>query len=759
MFRRRRPSIPAALAGLALVGVPNAYADPAPGTCEYDATTKTATYAWPSSYQSSDIPLIQRVGDDIKVGRSTSRDCPGATAANTDVIRILGSPPNATASNPDDIVLAPHTPLITPGGAAIKVEFVGVAAARKVRLRVNGTTGRDAVVAGQLGVNFNADEPTPDVDLYVLDGADKRAGGIQPSNMGCSTSLCSELSDPGTTGNDFLSTQGGFGTGGAAYQGTLSNAVLLGGEGEDHLAATNWTDVIGGPGNDDLDGPGTPDNRARVRFDSATGPIRVDLAVATPQSTGQGTDTITGFGAAMGGKFADELYGNDDENGLDGGSLLDDANGGDHIEGRGGDDILSGGPGNDTLLGGPGEDTLDGSSGDDDLDGGADDDSLTGDVGTGAGQDGDDILKGGPGDDRLLPARGTDVVDGGPGSDTISFAYLLTGVTYDMAVHTQQNTGGGGMLTATGVENVSTSEYTDTIFGDDGPNRVTGLGDHWSTPKPPNHDAVHLRGGDDYLSAFSPTQGVTVYGGPGNDTVWGSRGPDVIDGGPGADSVWARDGDDTLTGPAEGVKDTLRCEEGNDTVTSYDDGLDVLEECEIGTPGTPPAPAPAPVAPVAVPAAPAVVPVAPASTPPVTPAPAPTATPVKKLPSSLLDIPKSSTKTCLSRRSFTITLKQKKGVVYQRAVVTLKAGKKEIVRKLKPKTVRVKVKSKKKSKTGKRKTRTVKKTQVKVNLKGLPKGKFSVEIEVTAKDGAVLTGKRTYRTCTPKRTSKKKSKL
>ncbi|MGK2939881.1 MAG: hypothetical protein ACSLFR_19090, partial [Solirubrobacteraceae bacterium] len=184
-----------------------------------------------------------------------------------------------------------------------------------------------------------------------------------------------------------------------------------------------------------------------------------------------------------------------------------------------------------------------------------------------------------------MPARGTDVVHGGPDTDTISFTYVLSGVTYDMAVQTQQDTGGGGLLTATGIENVSTSEFSDTIFGDDGPNRIRGLGDYFTTPKPPNRDVIDLRGGKDYGS-IGTTQGGTVLGGLGDDTLRGGNGPDALDGGPGADDVSAGEGDDTLTGPAEGVKDTLRCEEGNDTVTSYDDGLDVLTECELGTPGT-----------------------------------------------------------------------------------------------------------------------------------------------------------------------------
>lgn len=742
MFPRCRLSIPvAALTGLALGCAPTASAAPAPGVCEHDPAAQKVSYTWPTSYVSSDLPIIQQVSGAIKVGRSTSNACGGATTGNTTRIEILGQPFGAFGN--DHIVLSLHNPLLTTGGEEIRVEFV--APGTNVRVRVNGSTGDDHIVAGENGINFTADETVPDVDVTV-----SGAGRIQPGNMGCDvgSSTCSALNDAGTAGNDVLSTQGGSGTGGPAYQALTASGVLIGGQGNDTLRAADWSSVNGGPGNDVLVGPGTPDNNAAVRYDTAPGPVTVDLADTGQQDTGDGADTITGFDRAMGGRFADTLEGDGDENSLDGGSVHG-TDVGDTLNGRGGDDSLSGGPGDDTLDGGPGDDNLSGSTGSDTMRGGDGDDSLTGDTGTDAGQNGNDTLEGGAGNDLLTPARGNNTVDGGPGTDTISFSYLTAGVTYDLAVETQ-DTGGGGVLTARNLENITTSYFSDTIYGDDKPNRVMGNFDASGTPKPANRDVIDLRGGDDYASVRTE-QGARVLGGPGDDQLFGDDGPDELDGGSGADTIWAREGDDTLTAPAEGAKDTLRCEEGNDTVTSYDAGLDVLEDCEVGTPGTPRVPpAPAPDAPT--PDAPA--PLPPAPVPPAVTEPLMQPLAPEKLPSSLLDAPKSSTKTCLSRRSFTITLKQKQGVVYRRAVVTLKAGEKQIVRHLTPRTVRVKVKRK-----GKRKARTVKKTQVPVSLVGLPKGKFTVDIEVTAKDGAVLTGKRTYRTCEKKRLPPKKNKL
>ena len=479
MVRRVRPPILSiVLAGLALVCAPAAFAQPAPGVCEHSGST--VSYTWPTDYLSSNLPVIQQNGGIITVGRTGASTCPGATTATTTLIRIFGRPAGSFSS--DQIVLSLHNPLLTTGGQEIKVEFVNPEV--NVRLRVNGSSADDHIVAGANGININADEATPDVDVFATG-----SGGIQPENMGCSAAMatCVAGSNPGTAGNDFLSTQGGFGTGGPAYQALTASGVLIGGPDNDRLVAADWTGVHGGPGNDTLEGPGTPNNNAAVRFDGAAGPVTVDLAVVAPQNTGAGTDTISGFDRIVGSGHADFLYGDGDNNSIDGG------NGNDRIEGRDGDDSLSGSGGDDTLIGGAGKDMLTGSTGNDTLEGGEGDDTLYGDTGTLTGQNGNDILRGGPGADYLLPARGNDVVEGGPDTDTLSFTYVLSGVTYDMAVLTQQDTGGGGLLTATGIENVATSEFSDTIYGDDGPNRVIGAGDHFTTPKPPNRDVVHLR--------------------------------------------------------------------------------------------------------------------------------------------------------------------------------------------------------------------------------------------------------------------------
>ena len=88
-----------------------------------------------------------------------------------------------------------------------------------------------------------------------------------------------------------------------------------------------------------------------------------------------------------------------------------------------------------------------------------------------------------------------------------------------------------------------------------------------------------------------------------------------------------------------------------------------------------------------------------------------------------------ATKKCASRRSFKITVKLPKGEKAKSAVVLVN-------------NKRVK------SLTGKKVTAPV-------DLRGLPKGQFTVKITVTTTGGKTLTQSRKYKTCAPKAKKKK----
>lgn len=121
-------------------------------------------------------------------------------------------------------------------------------------------------------------------------------------------------------------------------------------------------------------------------------------------------------------------------------------------------------------------------------------------------------------------------------------------------------------------------------------------------------------------------------------------------------------------------------------------------------------------------------PTPPPSAPPPAPAPAPTPAPQPKPAAapaltSLATLP--STTKCVSRRSFRIRLREPKGVQIAEARVFVNG----------------------------RRAKTVKgvRTTANVDLRGLPKGRFTVRIELRTADGRKITGTRRYRTCAVKR--------
>ncbi len=80
---------------------------------------------------------------------------------------------------------------------------------------------------------------------------------------------------------------------------------------------------------------------------------------------------------------------------------------------------------------------------------------------------------------------------------------------------------------------------------------------------------VDGQAGDDDLSAAPSRHAVSMTGGDGGDTLWGSRGDDTLDGAGGDDWIFARAGNDSVTG-GDGV-DRMSGNNGNDTLSGGDD--------------------------------------------------------------------------------------------------------------------------------------------------------------------------------------------
>ena len=130
------------------------------------------------------------------------------------------------------------------------------------------------------------------------------------------------------------------------------------------------------------------------------------------------------------------------------------------------------------------------------------------------GRGGDDILNGGNGDDILSGGLGNDTLNGGAGIDTATYIESSAPVTVSLVSNTA--TGGEGNDTLSSIENVTGSNFADTLTGNDSANVIKGL--------------------------------------DGNDIIQGGKGSDTLTGGAGSDTfVWIA-GDDA-SNPTDTITD------------------------------------------------------------------------------------------------------------------------------------------------------------------------------------------------------------
>jgi Ca2+-binding RTX toxin-like protein len=267
--------------------------------------------------------------------------------------------------------------------------------------------------------------------------------------------------------------------------------VLHGGNGNDHLWGEDGHDVVAGDaGADTLSGGNADDYISghagvdTVTYSDYNVPVTVSLDGAyNDGKAGEGDNVLPDVETVIGGSGGDTLTGDADPNTLVGGD------GPDTLSGLGGADLLQGGPKADVLDGGDDSDTLDGGTENDQLSGGH----------------GYDALRGGPGSDKLT---------GGADGDTADYSDSKSPVTVDLKAETAA---GNGSDTLTSVENVSGSNYADTLKGNDGSNTISGFD---------GPDTIVGRGGNDHL-----------FGAGGADLLRGDAGDDELSGGPGTDTV------------------------------------------------------------------------------------------------------------------------------------------------------------------------------------------------------------------------------
>jgi Ca2+-binding RTX toxin-like protein len=224
-------------------------------------------------------------------------------------------------------------------------------------------------------------------------------------------------------------------------------------------------------------------------------------------------------------------------------------------------DTLTGGSGNDILSGQAGNDTLFGKGGVDLLSGGAGDDVLTGGTGN-------DQVFGQAGNDRMIWNNGdnTDLNEGGAGTDTVEVNGANAADIFTIAANGARVRFDRSNLIPFSIDIGTTENLV-----------VNGLG------------------GDDQVTAANGLArliAITVDGGAGNDTIFGSDAADVLLGGDGNDFIDGNGGDDVaFMGAGDDVfkwdpgdgSDVVEGQDGFDTMLFI--GANVSEQIDISANG------------------------------------------------------------------------------------------------------------------------------------------------------------------------------
>ena len=265
--------------------------------------------------------------------------------------------------------------------------------------------------------------------------------------------------------------------------GLAGNDWLDGGSGADHM--------YGGPGHDSY----VVDNAGDV----------VD------ETGGDGTDTVY---SSVSFNLADPLHaiGSIENLTLTGNSSI-------NATGNDLDNILLGNSKANVLIGGAGADWLDGGGGTDTASYATSASGVTVSLALGTGIGGDaqgdhlfniENLTGSNFDDTLEGNAGNNKLVGGWGIDTVSYAHAASGangvgVTVDLSSTKAQNTVTAGSDTLSGFENLTGSQFNDTLRGTAGDNVITGLGGNDKLTGAGGNDTfVFLPGfGNDMITDFT----------------------------------------------------------------------------------------------------------------------------------------------------------------------------------------------------------------------------------------------------------------
>ncbi len=360
---------------------------------------------------------------------------------------------------------------------------------------------------------------------------------------------------------------------------TSVSGTLNGGAGDDQLVGGKENDTFagGGPtgGNDTVVYAGI--NQTGLTLDRTTGVTASLPARGAAPTTNNGqageNDTINGdIEGLVGGNGPDNLTGSSDPDTIAGavppGTPL----------------VTTTPAGVDTINGAGGSDTLlSGDSGS--VNGGADNDQIVGGRSTSA----TTVIHGDGGNDTLVSGLGDDDLSGDTGANTLAYASVqqgaltivnrgTNGVTATLPNAGQTATGGrtGGQEQDTirpGIGTLVGSNGSDVLTGSNGADQIAGVapaGTPGVAPGPPGNDSLN--------------------GGAGSDVLLGAGGNDALTGGPGGDVFLAAAGNDLLR-TRDGTVESPSCGTGTDLVAAdaTDKPASDCETVDTGASSTPPA--------------------------------------------------------------------------------------------------------------------------------------------------------------------------
>ena len=244
---------------------------------------------------------------------------------------------------------------------------------------------------------------------------------------------------------------------------------------------------------------------------------------------------------------------------------------------------------------------------------------------------GGSVLQGLGGNDTLVSGPGADTLDGGADTDTASYAAAKAGVTVNLGLSGQQDTGGAGKDTLISIETLIGSKFNDTLTAGPGGSHIDGGAGNDILVSGPGDDSfeggagidtaifsgayddyvvdrhntattttVTGPDGSDFLSnveilKFTDEQvvnsdgGQTLTGRAGGDILVGNMGGDHLNGGAGNDVLIGNTGNDSINGGGGyntaifngDLGDYAIKQNGGTTTVKGPDGTDTVQKVQV----------------------------------------------------------------------------------------------------------------------------------------------------------------------------------